>query len=112
MQRGLGDLMNRRYDPGLHHRRSIRLKGYDYAQSGAYFVTIVTQGRIPLFGEIIDGEIQLNDTGQSVAVAWEWLATHYPHVKLDEYVVMPNHLHGIIVIADERRGGSRSLSQK
>ena len=100
--------MNRRYDPDLHRRRSIRLKGHDYAQSGAYFVTIVTQGRIPLFGEIIDGEMLFNDTGQSVAVAWEWLATRYPHVKLDEYVVMPNHLHGIIVIADTGRGGSRT----
>ena len=100
--------MNRRYRPELHHRRSIRLKGYDYAQSGAYFVTIVTQGRIPHFGEILDGEMLLNDTGLSVALAWEWLATRYPHVKLDEYVVMPNHLHGIIVMADTGRGGSQT----
>ncbi len=108
MHRGVGDSMNRQYDPGLRRRRSIRLKGYDYAQSGAYFVTIVTQGRIPHFGEIMDGEMLLNVTGLSVAVAWEWLATRYPHVKLDEYVVMPNHLHGIIVMTDERRGGSRT----
>ncbi len=98
--------MNRQYNTTLHRRRSICLKGYDYAQSGAYFVTIVTQGRIPLFGEIMDGEMLLNDTGLSVAVAWEWLATRYLHVALDEYVVMPNHLHGIIVIADTGRGGS------
>ena len=108
MHRGVGDSMNRQYNPGLHRRRSIRLKGYDYAQSGAYFVTIVTQGRIPLFGEIMDGEMLFNVTGQSIADAWEWLATRYPHVALDGYVVMPNHLHGIVVIADTGRGGSRT----
>ena len=65
--------MSRRYDPDIHRRRSIRLKGYDYTQSGAYFVTVVTQNRIPLFGEIADGKVLLNSTGQSVADAWEWL---------------------------------------
>ena len=100
--------MTRRYNPDLHHRRSIRLKGYDYAQSGAYFVTIVTYGRIPLFGEIVDGVMSLNDTGQSIRDDWEWLGLRYPQVTLDEYVVMPNHLHGIIVLTDDGRGGSRT----
>ena len=103
-----GRLANRQYNPDIHRRRSIRLKGYDYTQSGAYFVTVVTQNRIPLFGEITDGKMQLNGTGQSVADAWEWLATQHSYVKLDEYVVMPNHLHGIIVISNDDQGGSRT----
>ena len=93
----------------IHHRRSIRLKGYDYTQDGAYYVTIVTHGRRILFGDIVDCEMQLNDTGQLIANAWEWLAARHSYVELDSYVVMPNHLHGIIVIkSDTRRGGSRT----
>ena len=100
--------MSRQYNPDIHRRRSIRLKGYDYTQSGAYFVTVVTQNRITLFGEITDGKMLLNGTGQSVADAWEWLADQYPYVTLDEYVVMPNHLHGIIVVSNDDQGGSRT----
>ena len=101
--------MNHRPNPTPHRRRSIRLKGYDYTQGGAYYVTIVIQRRRTLFGDIVEGEMQLNDTGQLIANAWEWLATRYPHVELDSYVIMPNHLHGIIVItSDTRRGSSRT----
>ncbi len=94
-----------RFDPAKHHRRSIRLRGYDYRQVGAYFVTVVCADREPLleddrFRAIVDD-------------AWLWLGRQYPSVGLDEYVVMPNHIHGIIMIADvvsgsERRGGSRA----
>ncbi len=96
--------MDRRYAPDLRHRRSIRLRGYDYTQSGAYFVTIVTRERRALFGEITDGEMRLNGAGQRIVDAWEWLATQYPEVELDSYIVMPNHLHGIIVIGGDARG--------
>ncbi len=83
--------------------------GYDYAQAGAYFVTIVVQGRACLFGEVVDGEVHLNDTGRLVSACWQWLESQYPFVELYEFVVMPNHLHGIIVISDgTRRGGSRT----
>ena len=95
------------YNPNIHHRRSIRLPDYDYTQAGAYFVTMVVRDRSCLFGEIANGEVQLNETGMLVVDTWEWLATQYAYVTLDEYVVMPNHLHGIIVI-DTRRGGSRT----
>ena len=100
--------MNRQYNPDRHQRRSVRLKGYDYSQSGDYFVTVVTLNRLPVLGEIVDGEMLLNSTGQSVADAWEWLANRYPHIELDEFVVMPNHLHGIIVISNDVKGGSRT----
>ena len=93
------------YDPRLHRRRSIRLKGYDYSQAGAYFVTVVVRDRSCLFGSGVDGAIQLNDTGRLVRDSWEWLAVRYPYVTLDEYVVMPNHLHGIVVIADPGSNG-------
>ena len=93
------------YDPQRHHRRSIRLKGYDYSQAGAYAVTLVSHARETLFGEIADGQMVLNAVGKVIAATWRWLAVHYPYVTLDAWVVMPNHLHGIIILArDERRG--------
>jgi REP element-mobilizing transposase RayT len=85
------------------------LKEYDYSQAGAYFVTICTQNRACLLGEIVDGEMRLSEVGRVVAEAWKWLAVQYPHVELDISIVMPNHLHGIIMIHDDiRRGGSRA----
>ncbi len=87
-----------KYDPVRHHRRSIRLKGYDYSQAGAYFVTICVHHRECLFGEIVDGEMRLNEPGQIVAACWQDITRHFGNVALDEFAVMPNHLHGIIVI--------------
>ena len=86
------------YDPRKHHRRSIRLKGYDYSQAGAYFVTIVVKGRECVFGEIADGEMQLNELGRIVDSVWSELPDRYPETELDAFVVMPNHVHGIVVI--------------
>ncbi|MGQ9928667.1 MAG: transposase, partial [Chloroflexaceae bacterium] len=83
------------------HRRSIRLKGYDYAQAGAYFVTICTQNRECLFGEVVNGEMRLNTYGAAVLGAWQDLPNHYPNVTLDAFVVMPNHVHGIIVLTTD-----------
>jgi REP element-mobilizing transposase RayT len=87
-----------KYNPDVHHRRSIRLKGYNYAQAGAYFVTICTQGRECLFGEIKNGEMELNPAGRMVQAVWEELPEHYSGVEVDEFIVMPNHVHGIIII--------------
>lgn len=95
---------------GLHGRRSIRLKGYDCTQPGAYFITVVSWQREELFGEVVKGKMQLNSTGQIVADTWMWLQNHYPYIKLDEFVVMPDHFHGILCIEDHPnvgRGGSR-----
>lgn len=86
------------YDPDKHHRRSIRMRGYDYAQEGVYFVTVCAQDRQCLFGEIVDGEIRLNDAGRMVQAVWKELSIHYPGVEGDEFVVMPNHVHGLIVL--------------
>ncbi|RME36332.1 MAG: hypothetical protein D6794_08655 [Deltaproteobacteria bacterium] len=86
------------YDPKKHHRRSIRLKGYDYAQPGAYFLTICTQNRACLFGEVVDGKMVLNEAGRMVHRWWNELNNKFPHVRTDAFVVMPNHIHGIIII--------------
>ncbi|MDP9372578.1 MAG: transposase [Chloroflexota bacterium] len=88
------------YDPRVHHRRSIRLKGYDYSQPGAYFVTICVRWRERLLGEVVDGETRPNAYGAIVARCWDDLPRHYPTVELDAFVVMPNHIHGIIVLTD------------
>jgi REP element-mobilizing transposase RayT len=85
------------YNPAIHHRRSIRLKGYDYSQAGLYFVTICVQHKICLFGEIVDGEMILNDTGMMIEKWWMELPHKFPDIALDTYVIMPNHFHGIIV---------------
>jgi len=87
------------FDPQRHHRRSVRLKGYDYAQAGAYFVTICTQARECLFGDVVNDQMRLNDAGQMVESAWLDLPQRFPNVELDEFVIMPNHMHGIILIA-------------
>jgi putative transposase len=95
------------YDPKQHHRRSIRLKDYDYTRAGAYFVTILARDRRNMFGEVVDSQVRINTNGNAVAETWQWLATQYPYVELDAWVVMPNHFHGVIIIGDGR-GGSRT----
>jgi putative transposase len=85
-----------KYDPERHHRRSIRLKDYDYSQDGAYFVTICVYERQRLFGRIDQGEMRLNPPGMMVMNVWEELNRRFPEVKTEAYVVMPNHIHGII----------------
>ncbi|MBI3812017.1 MAG: transposase [Nitrospirae bacterium] len=97
-----------KYSPDIHHRRSIRLKGYDYSQAGAYFVTLCAQNKECLFGEIVDGKMMLKEPGLIVEDCWGWLSKQYPHVILDTWVVMPNHLHAIIMITYDGRGGSRT----
>lgn len=86
------------YDPDIHHRQSMRLKGYDYAQSGAYFVTVVTKDRLCLFGDVIEEKMCVNGPGAIVQKVWDELPTWFPTIRLDAFVVMPNHVHGIIVI--------------
>ena len=90
-----------KYDPEIHHRRSIRLKGYDYSQAGGYFVTIVTWQREYLFGEIVDGEMRLNAFGELVRAEWERTADICREVKLGAFVVMPNQLHAIVIFTTD-----------
>jgi putative transposase len=90
------------FNPDIHHRRSIRLKDYDYAQNGAYFVTLCSWQRESLYGDIVDGKMRLNAVGQVVESLWRGLPDHFSGINLDEFVIMPNHFHGIIEIVGAR----------
>jgi len=96
-----------RHHPDRHHRRSIRLKGRDYTQPGAYFVTICTRERECLFGEIVDGVMRLNEAGHAAQQCWMDIPDHFPQVVLDEAIIMPNHIHGIIMT--HRRGEASAI---
>jgi len=86
------------YNRNKHHRRSIRLPGYDYTSPGAYFVTICVRGGECLLGEVVDGEMRLNEWGQVAHDFWTQVPVHFPNVSIDAFVIMPNHLHAIIMI--------------
>ena len=97
-----------------HRRRSIRLPGYDYSQPGLYFVTICTQNKKCFFGKIENGIVHPNRYGKIILEQWEWLEKQYPYIKLDMWILMPDHLHAIIYIKHQNftmdccRGGSRT----
>lgn len=94
------------YNPNIHHRKSIRLRGYDYSKAGLYFITICTADRKCLFGKIVPVGVQnfeplrqkmvLNDSGEIANCCWLQIPEHFPDVFLHEHIVMPNHIHGII----------------
>ena len=94
------EMKSNHYNSNIHRRRSIRLKGYDYSQAGLYFITICCQDRICRFGKIENGEMVLNDVGKMVDDEWHYLTIKYPHIILHECIVMPNHFHGVIEIAN------------
>jgi putative transposase len=88
------------YDPRKHHRHSIRLRGYDYAQEGAYFVTFCTHERECVLGVIKDGAMMLSSEGEIATACWLEIPRHFPNVLLDEFVIMPEHMHGILILKD------------
>ena len=98
-----------RFDPQKHHRRSIRLNGFDYSQPGAYFVTIVTWHRECLFGEVIDCKLTLSKIGLVAKQQWEKLPNRFPNIELGAFTIMPNHMHGIILIT-VGRGTAENLA--
>ena len=94
------------HSPNIDHRRSIRLKGYDYSQCGAYFVTICTQNRECLFGDVRNAEMVLDDAGKIAREEWIRTGEIRKNIELDKYIVMPKHLHGIIFIVDDGCSGT------
>jgi putative transposase len=88
---------------GQHRRRSIRLQKRDYADPGAYYVTLCVHDRENLFGDVTDGVMYLNDAGRATESFWKEIPRHFPRATLDEFVIMPNHIHGIIWIVDNMR---------
>ena len=107
-----------KYNPNIHHRKSTRVKEYDYSQTGLYFITICTQNHHYLFGEIKNDQMLLNNAGVHANQCWADIPQHFPNVKLHEQVVMPNHVHGILEIVGannyspsipQRRSPSRTI---
>jgi len=91
---------------------SIRLPGYDYSQPGGYFITIVTHNRQCLFGEIVNGEMRLNEYGELVKTEWQKTGIIRPNIVIDAFVVMPNHFHGILIITDtDTEPGTKTIEQ-
>jgi len=106
IHKNLFNIMIMKYDPEIHQRRSIRLSNYDYSQKGGYFVTICTKNKESIFGEMINGEMILNDAGKMVQKMWNELSEYYQSVITDAFQIMPNHIHGIIVISTAGAGPS------
>ena len=100
------------YSSDRHRRRSIRLKGYDYTQAGAYFITICTQDRECVLGTVSDGIVRVNDAGRMAQLVWNEMPAHYPGVELDTFIVMPNHLHGIVVLVGAALRGRPDLEER
>ncbi len=96
------------FDPKSHHRRSIRLGGYDYTQAGAYFVTICTWQHACSFGEVADGAVRLSPLGRIAGEQWVRLERRFPRSDYSAYVIMPNHMHGIVFLTDEGRGAGEA----
>ncbi|WP_017301718.1 transposase [Nodosilinea nodulosa] len=94
------------YDPNKHHRRSIRLTGYDYASEGLYFITLCCHQRQHLFGTVVEGTMQLNALGQIVAEEWLKTPEIRPNFALGEWVVMPNHLHGVVIVRPSNKSNA------
>ena len=95
------------YNPGIHHRKSIRLKHYDYSQEGYYYVTICTKNMERWFGDVVNGKMKLSAVGEIVKKCWMEIPQHFDNAFLDVFVVMPNHFHGIVVIENERNAPCR-----
>jgi putative transposase len=91
------------YNPKKHHRRSIRLPENDYTQPGAYYITICTYERQCWFGEVVNGEMRCNELGYIARRFWQALPRRFSHIQLDAFVVMPNHLHGILIITERAK---------
>lgn len=97
------------YDFNKHPRHSLRLKGYDYSQPGGYYITICTQGRRRLFGEVAGQQMILGDAGRMIDRWWSQMPHKFPNITLDEYVTMPDHFHGIIIINNDVDDGGVPL---
>jgi REP element-mobilizing transposase RayT len=89
-----------KFDPDIHHSRSIRLRGYDYSANGAYFVTVCVHQRECLLGKVEGAKMVLSPAGETVRSVWEGLPERFPNVMPDAFVTMPNHFHGILFLTE------------
>ena len=88
----------KKYNPNIHHRKSIRLKGYDYSKPGLYFITICLKNRACLYGDVVNGEMKLNHAGYMIENQWLLLPKRFTNIKLHNFIIMPNHFHAILEI--------------
>lgn len=100
------------YDPRRHHRRSIRKKGHDYTAPGVYYITICIEQRAHILSQIVNGNIQLQTAGKLVETTWHRLPDHFAAVRLDAFVIMPDHIHGIIILRKNKRPKARKQSER
>jgi putative transposase len=100
-----------KFNPLLHHRHSIRLPGYDYSQAGAYFITICTHEKEPLFGTVSGGKMVMNEYGFLVENEWKRIPKRFPLILLGVFMIMPNHIHGIIKFMDKSLVGARQEAE-
>ena len=96
--------MSSNYNPKIHHRGSMRLKDYNYSTNGYYFTTICAKNKIECFGEIQNCKMVLNEYGKIINQCWDDLPNHYQNCRLDEFIIMPNHMHGIVIIDNSAAG--------
>jgi putative transposase len=99
------------YNPDIHHRHSIRLKGYDYSKPGTYFITICTHNRESLLGNISNGAMYPNEYGHLAQSYWKYLERYHTNIRIDEHIIMPNHLHGIIVLMESSSDRDKSIPE-
>lgn len=100
--------MSKEYNSEKLSRRSIRVRGYDYSLPGYYFVTLVAKNRECIFGMVEGNQIRINEIGELVVICWLKISSHFDNTNLDEFVLMPNHLHGIVVIEEPHGRGEAS----
>ena len=98
------------YNPAIHNRHSIRLPGFDYSQAGAYFLTINSHKKEHLFGSVVAGVVRLTPVGEIAREQWLKIPEHFSNILLDEFVIMPNHMHGILVIAGDDVSKGKALT--
>jgi REP-associated tyrosine transposase len=94
------------YDSKKHHRRSIRLKGYDYSRPGAYFLTMCVQDWEWKFGRVVNGKMQFSPAGEIAHRCWEEIPEHFKNAILDKFIIMPNHMHGIVILKSQEEESS------
>ena len=99
-----------KYDPKKHHRKSIRLEGYDYSQDGMYYVTVCEKSGKSVFGEVIKSEVRLSAWGEIVRDCWEDIPNHFENAEVDVSVIMPNHIHGIVILGKSLVGTRHAVS--
>ena len=99
-------------NPDLYHRHSNRLAGYDYRQPGAYFITLVSWHRKCIFGTVTDGKVELTSIGKIIQSEWRKLPNHFPTARVEAFVIMPNHIHGIIVIEQSGVGKTHPVAEE